>query len=462
MDLVEQLDHIFYPRAVAVIGASANPAKPGFLCTSSLVEAGFKGEIYPVNPSLPELFGLTSYPSIRDVPGEVDLAVIVIPADQTISAIEECISKGVKGAILVSSGFSEVGSETGTDLQTELRDVANRGQIKIVGPNTLGLINLKANLNATFQPDFGSCKSGNVAVVSQSGGMCVYIIPTLSGCNVGISKAMGMGNRCNLDFDEMVTYLAQDEETKVIVLYIEGAGQPKRLASIAKEVVKRKPIVVYKGGRGEESNRATMSHTGALAGKYEFYKASFIQAGMIAVDSITQLVDITKALVYQPPAPGNRVAIMSVQAGPGIVMADKCRDLGLKPAQFAPATKRRLRQFISPLLPVDNPVDAAWIGSSYDASRAVLNAILEDDGVDSLIVAFTFFALSTDLYKAIIDLSKQHRKPIAVCLGSISEGVHTQIQALEDNHVPTYPLPERAVSGLSGLVRYGEILRATD
>jgi acyl-CoA synthetase (NDP forming) len=458
MDLIEQLDHVFKPRAVAVIGASANPQKPGFMCTNSLVNDGFKGKVYPVNPGLTELLGLPAYPSVLDVPGEVDLAIIVVPAKQTIPAVEECIEKGVKGAVLVSAGFSEVGSEIGLDLQSRLRDVANKGGIRIIGPNTLGLINPGANLNATFSPGLGFSKTGNVAVASQSGGMCVYLVNALTGNNVGVSKVMGMGNRCNLDFDDVVTYFTQDKETGVIVLYIEGVEQPKKLMKVTREVVKQKPVVVYKGGRTEGSNTATLSHTGALAGKYELYKAAFSQGGMIVVESMTELADVAKALSFQPPSAGNRIAVLSLQAGPGIIIADKCRELGLRMAEFSPATRQRLRQLISPLLSIENPVDMAWTGSNFDTSREILSAVLEDDGVDALVVAFISFELSMELPKAMIDVTGRYKKPVAVCLGSLgaAEGV---IKELEDASIPTYPFPDRAITGLAGLVKYGEILK---
>ncbi|GAI08343.1 unnamed protein product, partial [marine sediment metagenome] len=184
-------------------------------------------------------------------------------------------------------------------------------------------------------------------VASQSGGMCGYIVNALTNHNVGVSKAIGLGNRCNLDFDETVAYLAEDKETRVIILYLEGLEQPKRLMRVASEVVKRKPIVAYKGGRDEESNRATLSHTGALAGKHKFYEVAFAQAGIIAVDNITELVDIAKALDLQPPTSGDRVGILSAQAGPGIIIADKCRKLGLRLAEFSPATRQKLRQLVS-------------------------------------------------------------------------------------------------------------------
>jgi acyl-CoA synthetase (NDP forming) len=458
MELVEQLDRIFYPRSVAVVGASANPEKAGYMCVGNLLEAGFGGRVYPVNPGLTELFGLRVYPSVTAIPGEVDLAMVVIPAELTVPTIEECIAKGVKGAILISGGFREVGTEIGADLQAQLRDIANKGGMKIIGPNTLGLANPRAKLNASFQHTLNLGQAGNVAVVTQSGGTNIYVVHALTNHNVGISKAIGLGNRCNLDFDELVTYFGQDEETEVIVLYVEGLEQPQQLVEAAREVTKRKPIVVYKGGRGEEMARATLFHTGALAGEYEFYKTAFHEAGMIVVDNITELVDVAKALAFQPAAAGNRVAIFSVQAGPGIIMADKCHEQGLRLAQFSPATKRRLRQLASPLNPVDNPVDLAWKSDEFDACREMLKVVLDDDSVDAIIVAAVFYSTNMELMRAVVDIAKDSKKPITVCLDSPRGAAYAEIIVLEESGIPTYPLPERAVAGLAGLVRYGEIL----
>ena len=460
MDLVEQLDHIFFPRSVAVVGASASPEKVGFMCVGNLLEAGFGGRVYPVNPGLSQLFGLRAYPSVMAIPGEVDLAMVVIPAERTLSTIEGCVTKGVKGVILVSGGFREVGTEIGSDLQAQLRDIANRGGMKIIGPNTLGLVNPRARLNASFQHTLCLSQAGNVAVAAQSGGATIYIVHALTNHNVGISKAIGLGNRCNLDFDELVTYFGQDKDTEVIVLYVEGLEQPQRLINAARQVTKRKPIVVYKVGRGEEVNRATLSHTGALAGKYEFYKAAFNQAGMIVVDSLMELVDVAKALAFQPAAGGNRVAVLSVQAGPGIIMADKCRQLGMMLAQFSPATKHRLRQLASPLNPVDNPVDIAWRSDEFDACRQMLKVVLDDDGVDAVTVAAVFYGSNMELMRAVVDIAGYNKKPIMVCLDSPRGVAYAEINALEASGIPTYPLPERAITGLAGLVRYGEIVKA--
>jgi acyl-CoA synthetase (NDP forming) len=456
MDLVSQLNYIFNPGSVAVIGASSNPQKPGYLCTSNLVNDGFKGIVYPVNPSLSVFSGLKTYSSILDTPGEVDLAISVVPAEQAVSVLQDCVKKHVKGIIFVSAGFSETGSEIGSNLQNELKEIANKGGIKIIGPNTMGLINTKANLNATFSPGLGLCKIGNVSVVSQSGGMCVYLVNALIDNNIGVGKVIGLGNRCNLDFDEMVEYLNRDDETEVIVLYIEGLSSPRKLMDAVIKTVKKKPVIVFKGGRSEESSAATRSHTGSLAGKYEYYKAAFRQSGMIPVDTLTELADVTKALLLQPPAQSNRLAVLSLQAGPGIIATDKAREYGMRLAVFSQDTKRRLREKISPLLSIENPVDMAWTGSSIDTSREILSAVLADENVDVVIVAFISFDLSRELPKALIEVTTDTKKPVVVCVGTLGS-VEDTINALEEAGIPTYPFPDRACTGLAGLVKYGSI-----
>jgi len=463
MDLIEQLNHIFYPRAIAVVGASDNSKKVGFMCVKSLLEAGFSGKIYPVNPDLSELFGLKVYPSVTAIPGEVDLAIIAIPAQLTIPVVEDCVAKGVKGTIMFTSGFKELGSQIGLELQDRIRDVAEKGGMKIVGPNCLGVVNPQVNLNATFGVELGLINPGSVAVAAQSGAVSQYIADALTGNNVGISKFISMGNRCNLYFDEMLEYLAQDEQTRVIVMYIEGLERPRQFMSVAKQVARRKPIVVYKAGRNEKLNQASLSHTGALAGNYEFYKALFTQTGIIAVNGMTELVDVTKALAFQPPSSGNRVAVLSGGAGPGIVMADKCHELGLRLAEFSPATLRQLRQLISPLNPVDNPVDLAWVSGNFDACRQVLKVVIEDDNVDMLAIAGAYIYRQLGLMRAVVDISGCYRKPLAfACLYTLVGEDDAEIAKLEENSVPVYPLPDRVVTGLAGLFKYGKILNATD
>ncbi|UCD08066.1 MAG: CoA-binding protein [Dehalococcoidales bacterium] len=458
MDLTSQIHHIFHPTSVAVIGASSNPQKPGYLCTSNLINDGFKGKIYPINPSISEFSGLKTYSTILDIPDEVDLAISVVPAEQAVSVLQDCVKKQVKGIVFVSAGFREIGSEIGSNLQNELKEIADNGGIKIIGPNTMGLINTKANLNATFSPGLGLSKTGNVSVVSQSGGMCVYLVNALADNNIGIGKVIGLGNRCNLDFDEMIAYLGQDKETDVIVLYIEGLDNPKKLIDVASKTGTKKPIIALKGGRSEESSTTTMSHTGSLAGKYEYYKAAFRQGRIISVDTLTELSDMTKALALQQPSRGKRLAVLSLQAGPGIIAADKAREYGMTLSTFSQETRKRLRENISPLLSIENPVDMAWTGSNIDTSREILDAVLKDENVDAVLVAFISFELSRELPKALIEVAAAARKPVVACVGSLGSAEDT-VNGLEEAGIPTYPSPDRACTGLAGLVRYGEILK---
>ena len=271
---------------------------------------------------------------------------------------------------------------------------------------------------------------------------------------------MGLGNRCELDFDDVLAYFGEDEQTRVIAIYVEGLEQPRHLMSVARQVVKRKPIIALKGGRSEELNGVTLSHTGALAGRYELYQAAFAQAGIITVDDITELVDRAKALSLQVPSSGNRVALLSATAGLSIMMADRCHELGLKLAEFSPATWRRLRELLSELNSVDNPVDMSWAIHDGEVSREVLEVVMRDSGVDAVTASVGGASAAMDFAQSAIDAHREYKKPITVCLGPYSMSATEQVALFENNHIPTYPLPERAVTGLSALVRYGEILRA--
>ena len=454
----EPLDCLFSPRSVAVVGASAAQDKVGSICLSNLIQGGFKGRIYPVNPSLSEVMGIKAYPAVGAIPDEIDLALIVIPAPLTVATIEDCADKDVKVAIIISGGFKELGTEDGLDLQAKLQVIAGRCGMRIVGPNTVGIANPAAHLIASFQSSFSLAQKGRVAVVSQSGGVCVYIVHALTNQGTGISKAIGLGNRCNLDFEDLISYLADDKDTRVIALYVEGVEHPRRLMAAARRAVERKPIVVLKGGRDVQSRQATFSHTGALAGDYEIYRAAFHQSGIIVAESMGEMVDTIKALTFYPPPAGDRVAVLSVQAGPGIMIADSCREQGLRLAEFSPATAKRLRQLIPPMNFVGNPVDISWKFAEFEASREIINTVLADDGVDSVILAAVFYhADDMELMRAAMDVARSPHKPIVVCLDSPCGLAAAQIESLEASGIPTYPFPERAVTGVAGLVKYGSI-----
>lgn len=455
--LVKQLDYIFKPKTVAVIGASANPAKLGYICLRDLKEFGFPGKIYPVNPGAGELLGLQAYPSIEAVPGEVDLAIIVIPAGQVLAAVGQCLAKGVKGLIIISGGFKETGTEEGRALQEQLKEMLAGSGTRMIGPNTVGTFNPHARLMASFQSSFVLSQPGGVAVITQSGGMCTYIIHALTNQNIGISKASGLGNRCDVSFDEVITYLAADNETRVIALYIEGLEQPRPLMEAAAQAVRHKPVLAYKGGRAAAADGAAMSHTGTMTGQYALYRAAFKQSGIIEVNSITELADMAKALDMQPAAAGKRVAVLSVQAGGGIVISDRCRDLGLEVTRFSPDTHRRLRELIAPQYSVDNPIDVAWAADSYDTSREMMRTVLAEPGVDGIIVAAVWQASNMEMMRALIDTYREYGKPVTVCLDSPRNAAAPYIEQLEHSGIPVYPLPERAATAMSGLVRYGAI-----
>ncbi|MDD4877191.1 MAG: CoA-binding protein [Dehalococcoidales bacterium] len=460
MDLSEQLNRVFYPKTVAVIGASDNMEKVGAWSVQNLLNGGYKGKIFPVNPSLSEVFSLKSYPSVTAIPEEVDLAIIAVPVQHILTVIEDCVAKGIKAVIMFTSGFGELGTKSGQDLQDKIRNIANKAGIKIIGPNCLGVLNTHINFNGTFQSQISSTKAGNTALISQSGGVCVYLAQTLTEANVGVSKLISMGNRCNLDFHEVLSYFTQDEDTKVIVLYIEGLEKPRELMTVAKQTVKQKPIIAYKAGRHEKVNQASLSHTGALSGNYDYYKAAFTQSGIIAIDSLTELLDTTKALSYQPPAAGNRVAIVAIAAGVGLIMADKCYEAGLRLAEFSPETQQKLKKLVSPIGSYHNPVDMGLLFNNVNLLREVIKALIEDDNVDMISISGIPWYIQI-VNQALESIPNHNGKPVvhASFYSRNEEDILAKERLENINHIPNFYFPERAVTALSALHKYGEILR---
>ncbi|HSB05684.1 MAG TPA: CoA-binding protein, partial [Thermodesulfobacteriota bacterium] len=316
---VSDFEIIFNPRSVAVIGASDNPGKLGFHVMKSLTQGRYPGRIFPVNPGRNEIFGITTFASLSHIPDEVDLSIIVLPAEQVPNMIKECEANGVGGIVLITAGFREIEDKRGEALQKEITELANQSGIKIIGPNTFGIVNLHLPLNASFTPEFSGVEKGKIALVSQSGGMS-HLMAFLSMENrVGFSKIIGLGNRCNVDFADILDYLMEDPETGVIAMYLEGMDHPRRLMEVAKKRRGGKPILAYKAGRSRTGDRASQFHTGSLAGKHEIYEAAFRQSGVLTVGNSEELLDSAKALSRCPLPKGSRVAVLSGQAGPGMV-----------------------------------------------------------------------------------------------------------------------------------------------
>jgi acyl-CoA synthetase (NDP forming) len=449
------LKAVFNPRSVAVIGASPDFKRLGYHCMKSLIMSNFPGKIYPIHPSLPEISGFKAYPSVKAIAGEVDLVIIAVRTPLVPSILGECAEKGVKGVVLITAGFKEIEDKAGAELQQEVAVIANRANIKIIGPNTFGFVNLHANLNASFTPELSLTLKGDISLVSQSGGFCHLIAPLAMEEHVGMSKIIGIGNRCNVDFADILEYLADDPDTRVIMMYVEGTDDARRLFEVASSVTRKKPIVALKAGKFRSKDKAAYSHTGSLAGKHEIYTAAFEQAGIIIVDSSTELLDIAKALTLCPLPKGNRVAVLSGQAGPGIIISDICEQHGLVLADFSPKTTEQVHQLLPPLAMRSNPIDMgpAWYDS--ETIRKVIEAVLADENIDGLVLYAAYASANRPLLKEITGLLKSgaYGKPIISCFPSPTGVWVEEKQELTESGVALYPTSERAAEAMVGLVK---------
>jgi acetyl-CoA synthetase (ADP-forming) len=453
------MEAIFNPRSVAVVGASDNPGKLGFHVMKSLTQGRYPGKIYPVNPGKNEILGIKTYPSLRQVPDAIDLSIIALPSEQVPSVIKECSEKNVKGIVLITAGFKEIEDKSGETLQREITELASQPNIKIIGPNTFGIVNLHLPLNASFTPEFSWMERGGISFVSQSGGMS-HLMAFLSLQNrVGFSKIVGLGNRCNVDFAEMVEYLLRDDQTKVIALYMEGIDFPKKLTEVVKKGNRKKPILAYKVGRSSISDKASQFHTGSLAGKHEIYEGAFKQAGILTVGSSEDFLDVAKALAMGPLPGGNKVAVLSGQAGPGMAACDVCEMGGLLIPPFSPETQQRVEELLPPLAIRTNPVDMgpAWYDS--EAIKGIVHAVLEDKNIDAIILCIMFASANRSAVGILTDLLSQRRtlKPILCCFSSPPGVWDEEIKRLEGSGIPNYPTPERAAKTLVNLFRFKKI-----
>jgi len=452
----EAMDAIFKPKAVAVIGASDNPGKLGSHVMKSLIQGRYPGKIYPVNPGKEEIFGIKTYPSLSRIPDSVDLSIIVLPAEQVPRIIKECQEKDIKGIVLITAGFKEIEDKRGEVLQKEITELADRSGIKVIGPNTFGIVNLHLPLNASFTPEFSLVEKGGISFVSQSGGMSHLMAFLALQNKIGFSKIIGLGNRCNVDFAEMIEYLIKDPQTKVIAMYMEGIDHPKRLMEVAQRGNREKPILAYKVGRSSTSDKASQFHTGSLAGKHEIYEGAFKQAGILTVGSSEELLDVGKALTMCPLPAGNKVAVLSGQAGPGMAACDVCEMEGLLIPPFSRETQKRVEELLPPLAIRTNPVDMgpAWYDS--EAIKGIVHTVLEDKNIDAIILCIMFASANRPAVGILTDLllKKRTTKPILCCFSSPAGIWDDEIKQLEGSGIPNYPTPERAAKTLVNLFRF--------
>jgi acetyltransferase len=450
------LDAFFTPRAIAVVGASRDPRKLGYIILDNLLRARFEGAVFPVNPGAESVLGLDAFATVSAVPGPVDLAVIVVPASHVPALIDDCAAKSVPAAVVISAGFREAGPE-GLALECEVVRRARAGGIRVIGPNSVGIINTFAGLNATFadtQP-----LSYEVALVSQSGAVATAILDWARAIGVGFSKFVSLGNMADVTEVELFEYLASDPQTKVIISYLEGFSDARACFEAARHITRRKPVVVMKVGRSASGAKAASSHTGALASSDAIVDAAFRQAGIIRADTMDELFDLTLSFAYMPPPRGPRLAIVTNAGGPGVMATDAAERAGLQLARLCDETQTGLRAALPANASVGNPVDV--LGDARpDRYRDAVELVLADPGVDALVVLLTPQAMTNAKRTAetIISLARGQSKPVmAVYMGgdAVAEGR----VMLDMAQVPAFHYPERAVRALGAMWAYGRYLQ---
>jgi len=457
---VTSLRSLLYPRSVAVIGASTKSGTVGQLPFQCLMENKFSGVVYPVNPNAESVMSVKAYPSVLDVPGNVDLALIIVPAQFVPKVTDECGSKGVRAIIVISDGFKERGSE-GAARERELRDITLGHGMRLVGPNCMGVINTDpaVSLNATFSQIYPP--RGNVAFLSQSGGLGLAILDYAKNLNIGISTFISVGNRADISANDMLQYWEQDPATKVILLYLESFGNPRTFARLARRVSAAKPIIVVKSGSSPAGSRAASSHTGALATSEIASDALFRQAGMIRVNTLEELFAVATVLSHQPVPRGRRVAIVTNGGGPGILAADACEQHGLELPEFSPETIEELRSISKRDIVIHNPLDLTG-RATEEQYEGILKLLATDKGNDAVIVIFAppvivSYKGMEDAIRRVAPVFLRHRKPLLACL--MGQRGFTAKLDFKDKLVPSYSFPEDAVLALARAVKYGEWLR---
>ncbi len=453
---MDPIECFFRPRAIAVIGASNDPLKLGYDVFKNL--KSYSGRVYPVNARRDVVQGVKAYRTVKDVPDEVDLAVIVVPKKFVKPALTECGEKGVKAVVIITAGFSETGPE-GAKEEAELVEVARKYGMRLIGPNCVGVMNTHNNLNATFVMN---AKKGSVAFISQSGALGAAIIYKTVKEKIGFSKFISVGNMADVDFSDLMEYLANDPESKAIALYVEGIRNGRKFIEVAKKVSKVKPIIVLKGGKSKAGAKAVASHTGSLAGDYTVYEAVFKQCGVLVANTIDEMLSMARAFT-QPLPRGDRVAIMTNAGGAGVLLTDELERRDLKLAALKDETVEELRRILPPMAAVKNPVDmiASARGEEY---YKVAKLLLEDEGVDILMAACvvpTFAGMTpTEHAEGVIKAMKEvgNGKPVIglFMAGTVSEKAR---EVLEANGIPTYERPEDAVVAAYALAKYASYVR---
>jgi acetyl coenzyme A synthetase (ADP forming)-like protein len=475
---IKQLDAFFNPCSVAIVGATKTINKAGHVIFKNFAEnkkrGVFKGEVFPVNPYEDSILGFKCYPSVKDIPIEVELVVIVVPAQIVPQIMEDAASKKVKAVIIISSGFAEIGNH---EPENKIISIAEKAGIRVLGPNCLGVYDPKKGVDTLFLPETKVLTTGeeviatprpmpgNIAMVTQSGAFGVAAIDYLTGRQIGISKFVSFGNKCDVDEAEMLNYLLYDNETKVILLYVEDIKSGRKFIEVAKEVTKKKPIVALKAGRTEAGARAAASHTGAIAGSDNIYDAAFAQTGILRAKDMEEFFDAGKALAMQPPTAGEDVGIITDAGGPGIMAADECELLGLSVKRFSEETIKKFEKLKAegklPKFATNfNPVDITGSGTS-EMFESAAEILFQDPQINGIILLGLHHTptLQEDYIDRVANVASKHKKPIVACdIGETEMALHTRFR-FDKLGIPAYSSPEDAARAMNALVKYGLYLK---
>jgi acyl-CoA synthetase (NDP forming) len=475
---VKQLDAFFNPRSVAVVGATKKMDKAGHVIFKNFVEnkrrETFKGEIFPVNPYEDSVLGCQSYPSVTKIPMELDLVVIVVPANIVPSIMEDAATKKVKVVVIISSGFSEIGNH---ELENQIVTIAKKAGIRVLGPNCLGVYDSRTGVDMLFLPETKVLTTGdeviatprpipgNIAIVTQSGAFGVSALDYLAGLQTGVSKFVSFGNKCDVNEAEMLRYLLYDKETKSILLYVEDIKSGREFIEVAKEVASKKPIVALKTGRRAAGARAAASHTGAIAGSDRIYDAVFLQTGIFRAADMDEFFHAGKALAMQPPAAGKNVGIITDAGGPGIMAVDECELKGLTVNRFSEKTIERfeklknegkLPKFATNL----NPVDITGSGTS-EMFELAAEILFQDPEIHGIVLLGLHHLpeLQEDYVDKVAKVASKYDKPIVACdIGETEMALQTRLR-FDKLGIPAYSSPEDAARAMNALARYGLFLK---
>ena len=457
-EIIASVKRIFSPGGIAVIGASGDPAKLGYSTVKNIIDGGYRGKIYPINPKADEILGWKCYRDIMDVPDPVDVAVVVIPAKSVAEAVTALGKRGVAGAVVISSGFAEIGN---MELQQELIDAALASKVRILGPNIFGFYYTPADLCATFCTPY--TEKGVTALSCQSGGVGMAIIGYSRSHKMGVSAIVGVGNKCDLDEDDLIEFFGQDPNTRVIAMHVEDIKDGTAFVRAARKVSREKPIIALKAGATPLGERAASSHTGALAGDDRIYSAAFAKAGVVRVSNLEELLDCARSFNKIPVPKGENVLIVTGAGGLGVLLADACSKHGLKLMTLDKDLDEAFRKFIPPFGATGNPVDITG-GEPPPTYEATIRLALEDDRIDALILGYWHtlitppMAFAETVVRAKEAAEKRKApKPIVAALSGDVE-VEQAAQYLEEHGVPSFPYSsERAAAVLGALYRWARL-----